>query len=1266
MRVLSVVSLILVASWAWALPPIPETLDRADVLKRAAAVERKDAPDAQTLDIAQTRYVEYAPDGSDVMWIEYWSKALTEKGAEELRDIPVWYQEGFSEAEFQLAEVVRADGTTEAIDLRANVRAATANSNTSANIYDETTKRLVLTVPRLLRGEMLHVILARRTIRSRIPNSYTDFETFESFSGPTPYSALTIVAPASLPLRKTAVLGEIPGTMTSLTQTLADGRTRHRWIARSVPQSFPEDNMPDESTQLQRVIVSTFASWEDLSKWYWNLSAPHLKTTPAIDEKVRELTEGKSREEQIASLFGFVAQGIRYMGIIAEDKAPGFEPHDVALTFENRYGVCRDKGALLVAMLRQAGFDAFPVIINAGAKRDKEVPVPYFNHAVVAIDDGTKQYQLLDPTDDTARAQMPAYLSDCTYLVARPEGDTLRLTPVPPPEENLMRIQTEGDIDATGTLSLRATLDFGGMNDNAYRPLFVKLSADRVRDRFDGILKSLLPGAELVSFSSTPKDPKDISQPLAVSLSLRVPGYATADDAGHVLLDLPFLSQGFGLVNFLLNGLDQPKRKYAWEISSPCAVQESLTLRGVKRLGEATLLPEGTTLTSEGASYALDASRSEDLDALVLTRRLALTQKTYTPQQYLALRKFSEKLDRLEKIRPLFVKDSGQDNDAEVLLQSNAVTLQHDGTITSHTIRDVRILTFQGKRANGEAKLSYNPAYQTLTLNAAEVRSASGDVVSVTKKEINELDADGAALTPRYPAFKQRVISLPAIEVGSVSHLDYQKETRDSRPFAESVVFSSTYPIRKQVYSLTVPLSKADDLRIAERHFGDADVSRSVVTNGTSVAYTWTFRNLPPLRPEPATPSPELFLPTLHIALRDAAAYRVYPALIQKAEDVIAEGSDEVTRVAKALAKDNALQTLDDRLRAVQTFVAHRIRPLGPSWASLPFGSFSAPDRVLADGYANRMDTCLLRLALLRALGVEGELVFLSDDSLANAFTFRDAIAARDVPRWTRWTRPYIRLADGRLVGDEDEFDEPGSTSVTTRSMMSAHGRLLYEQPDALRARTQQTLRIVVQPNGDAVLAPESFTWGLLAGALRKVEHDITPELRRRAISSLAESLAPGATPVSEYIVDAASYPVRVRLAVEAKGYATKQGRLLSIPIGDIVGSAYGLRGVTRENPVWQGEAQKQTNVVDVWLPRGSEIVSKPEPFSYTLPGGGGITLACQEVVQPVTGWVRLTYTLERASAPALLDRWLYPAMVELDRRLNAPSMRTIVIRLPE
>ena len=49
------------------------------------------------------------------------------------------------------------------------------------------------------------------------------------------------------------------------------------------------------------------------------------------------------------------------MGITTEDEAPGYEPHDVSITFSNRYGVCRDKGALLASMLRLVDVEATPV-----------------------------------------------------------------------------------------------------------------------------------------------------------------------------------------------------------------------------------------------------------------------------------------------------------------------------------------------------------------------------------------------------------------------------------------------------------------------------------------------------------------------------------------------------------------------------------------------------------------------------------------------------------------------------------------------------------------------------------------------------------------------------------------------------------------------------------------------------------------------------------------------------------------------------------------
>ena len=128
------------------------------------------------------------------------------------------------------------------------------------------------------------------------------------------------------------------------------------------------------------------------------------------------------------------------MGITTEEEAPGYEPHDVKITFENRYGVCRDKAALLAVMLRLVDVEAFPVIIMVGPKKDEEVPQPFFNHAVTAAlgDDG--KYILMDSTDENTRDIFPSYLQNMSYIVACPEGETLLTSPIIPAKNNLLKM----------------------------------------------------------------------------------------------------------------------------------------------------------------------------------------------------------------------------------------------------------------------------------------------------------------------------------------------------------------------------------------------------------------------------------------------------------------------------------------------------------------------------------------------------------------------------------------------------------------------------------------------------------------------------------------------------------------------------------------------------------------------------------------------------------------------------------------------------------
>ena len=160
--------------------------------------------------------------------------------------------------------------------------------------------------------------------------------------------------------------------------------------------------------------------------------------------KVAELTKGLATDdERIRAIFKFVSQEVRYMGITTETDAPGYEPHDVNTTFENRYGVCRDKAALLVSMLSAAGIPSYPVLINFGDKLDPEVPSCGFNHAITAARTADGKYVLMDSTDESTADLLPQYLQDKSYIVATPEGETLLTSPVAAASENMLTAREE-------------------------------------------------------------------------------------------------------------------------------------------------------------------------------------------------------------------------------------------------------------------------------------------------------------------------------------------------------------------------------------------------------------------------------------------------------------------------------------------------------------------------------------------------------------------------------------------------------------------------------------------------------------------------------------------------------------------------------------------------------------------------------------------------------------------------------------------------------
>ena len=835
-------------------PFAPRLINRQEALAAAQTAGLATYPNAEAVIVDALQQVSYNSDGTYEQSDEVYLKILTEEARrnnltlESYFTIP--YQRGPEDCRIDEVEIIKPDGTTHPIDVQQQSRISINSGDMDKNIYNPNSKKISVNVTGLEIGDVLHYRLYDRIVQARMADTWADWITVEG-TLPIIRKTVEVSAPAERPLLSRALKDPYEATVSETITTNSD-QIIYSWTAENVPRMFPEPNMPPVHTVVQRQLVSTVPDWEYISRWYWNLSVPHFDITPEIIETVENLTQELPPQEQIEALFTFVSQQIRYMGITVEATAPGYEPHDVKDTFNARHGVCRDKAALLVAMLRQAGFEAFPTLIHSGPKKDPEVPQPYFNHAIVAVRNADGSYQLMDPTDENTRQLFPAYLGNTSYLVATPEGDPLRTAPVSPAEENLLRITTTGSLTASGILQAETKLQFEGINDNAYRGAFANWKPEK-RTRFlQNLVKRIVPTARIDTITITPENLMDTSESLAVTLNYTSESPIFLEGTQTRTLPLPFFGTSAGMVNFMIGKTGLHKRAYPLMSDIACGVDEQITLQLPATTGEPVSLPVYSTCDTNGVFWQADCQISNR--TLQAHEQFLLKEPEYAPAAYLSLKKTLRQMEQDYKQMVLFARPDAQNSaDAEIISSTVTYTLDTPHAWTEQRNVSRRILSYAGKKQYAELKLSFNPAWEGLSLDYARVISADGSTTStISPQEINIMDAAWSGEAPRYPAAKEFVASFPAVEVGSVIEFQLTR-TCSNRPFFYAQEYFQFFdPLNTKTvcweYLSTTPLTiipTPDNRLLGQTTPETADLR---------MKQCWSITNAPPVKEEDALP----------------------------------------------------------------------------------------------------------------------------------------------------------------------------------------------------------------------------------------------------------------------------------------------------------------------------------------------------------------------------------------------------------------------------
>lgn len=398
-----------------------------------------------------------------------------------------------------------------------------------------------------------------------------------------------------------------------------------------------EPNMVDLFDAAPKLMMSSTPTWYEKSEWFYNVNEDYgsFDAYEPAQKKVDELLKGaKTQMEKISILTHWVADNMRYSGI-SMGEGEGYTLHNTKMNFDDRCGVCKDKAALLISMLRMAGMEAYPAMTMAGS-RIEPIPADHFNHsvAVVKLENGT--YMPLDPTwVPFTRELWSSAEQQQHYLPGIPEKSNLLLTPLSPPEDHYLKLNVNSSIDIKGTLKGTFTVEAEGQTDrNVRNPFTLGFAADWQK-AMESELMNISPNARLISVDWG-KNPKNYTTgPIKITMKFEVPDYANVGKDVLVFKPVVFTNLYAGVRSFLRIDLKPEKREYGFKdaCSRLVVLNETLKLPN----GYKMLYPvDEENITSNVADFQGYIRQNNNIINILQT--LALKKRVYESTDWEAFR----------------------------------------------------------------------------------------------------------------------------------------------------------------------------------------------------------------------------------------------------------------------------------------------------------------------------------------------------------------------------------------------------------------------------------------------------------------------------------------------------------------------------------------------------------------------------------------------------------------------------------------------------
>lgn len=241
------------------------------------------------------------------------------------------------------------------------------------------------------------------------------------------------------------------------------------------------------------------------------------EVSDAVRAKAAELTSSAKTElEKIRAIAAFVQQ-TNYVAVATNvTRGGGYTPHTAHLVLSRNYGDCKDKVALMRALLKAVGIDSYDTSIFWGDRhfvRPEWPSIQQFNHAIAAIRVSPEtslptvvehpslgRLLMLDPTSRTTPVgDLPESQQGSLALVSAATGGELVRMPRLPVTVNRVESSAQAVMEANGHLEGRVRRSYFGQSGGYWRQMLLDQGVDELKRAFERNLARRLGGMTLKS-----------------------------------------------------------------------------------------------------------------------------------------------------------------------------------------------------------------------------------------------------------------------------------------------------------------------------------------------------------------------------------------------------------------------------------------------------------------------------------------------------------------------------------------------------------------------------------------------------------------------------------------------------------------------------------------------------------------------------------------------------------------------------------------------